>query len=81
MVKYVNSAPLSLQVSALAGFRERFWVGGMARVGDSFGIIAQFKPTEKLTIGYSYDITTSELSIFSNGTHEIMLGYNFNFFR
>lgn len=81
MIKYVNNAPLSLQISMLAGFRERFWVGGMARIGDSFGIIAQFKPTEKLTIGYSYDITTSELSIFSNGTHEIMLGYDFNFFH
>ena len=81
LIKYVNNAPLSLQISTLAGFRELFWVGGMVRIGDSYGIITQFKPTEKLTIGYSYDITTSELSIFSNGTHEIMLGYNFNFFH
>lgn len=81
MLSYVRNAPVSIQATTLAGFRQRFWLGGMARFGDAFGIIAQFQATPKMLIGYSYDITTSELSVFSNGTHEIMFSYNLNFFN
>jgi type IX secretion system PorP/SprF family membrane protein len=81
MIRYVKNAPVSVQVTALAGFRDRFWLGGMARFGDAFGIVTQFQVTPKMLIGYSYDITTSELSVFSNGTHEIMFSYNLNVFN
>lgn len=81
MVRLVQNAPISVQTMALAGFRERFWFGGMARFGDAFGIVAQFQATPKILIGYSYDITTSDLSIFSNGTHEIMFSYDLNVFK
>ena len=81
MFRYVKNAPVSVQITALAGFRERFWLGGMARIGDAFGIVTQFQVTPKMLIGYSYDITTSELNVFSNGTHEIMFSYNLNLFN
>jgi type IX secretion system PorP/SprF family membrane protein len=81
MFRYVKNAPISVQATALAGFRERFWLGGMVRFGDAFGIVAQFQATQRILIGYSYDITTSELNVFSNGTHEIMFGYDLNIFR
>ncbi len=81
MLRHVKNAPLSIQSSALFGFQKRFWIGGMWRVGDAFGIVAQFQATQKMRIGYSYDITTSELNAFSNGTHEIMFSYDLNFFN
>ncbi|HCE58423.1 MAG TPA: hypothetical protein DER09_11470 [Prolixibacteraceae bacterium] len=81
MLRYVKNAPISVQATALAGFRERFWLGGMVRFGDAFGIVAQFQATPKMLIGYSYDITTSELNVFSNGTHEIMFSYDLNIFQ
>jgi hypothetical protein len=65
----------------MVGFKEKFWVGGMARFGDSFAILTQFQATEKMKIGYSYDFTTSDLSYFSNGTHEIMFSYDLNIFK
>jgi hypothetical protein len=34
--------------------------------------------TDKLKVGYSYDFTTSDVKDYSDGTHEIMLGYCFN---
>lgn len=81
MVKWVSGAPLSFDVSALVGFRERFWLGGMYRLDAAYGVIAQFKPTPKMTIGYSYDFITSELSTFNKGSHEIMLSYDFDLFN
>jgi type IX secretion system PorP/SprF family membrane protein len=81
MFRYVKNAPFSFQINAMVGFKEKFWVGGMARFGDSFAILTQFQATEKMKIGYSYDFTTSDLSYFSNGTHEIMFSYDLNIFK
>ncbi|NOR74703.1 MAG: type IX secretion system membrane protein PorP/SprF [Draconibacterium sp.] len=81
MLRYVQIAPVTWDVTAMFGFKEQFWVGGMFRLGDSYGILAQFYVKEKIRIGYSYDITYSVLNTFNNGTHEIMFGYNFDIFR
>lgn len=80
MLKYVQNTPISYQETVMFGFREKIWLGGMYRMGDSFGFIAKFEASDKLQIGYSYDITTSALNVFGNGTHEIMLGYRFDLF-
>ncbi len=78
MLKVVKNVPLSMDVTAMLGIRQRFWVGGMYRIGDSYGFLAQFSPTKEILIGYSYDLTYSELNAFNNGTHEIMLSYSLN---
>jgi len=33
---------------------------------------------DNIRLGYAYDYTTSRLKDYSNGSHEIMLGYCFN---
>lgn len=81
MVRYVQIAPVTLDVTALFGFKERFWAGTMFRLGDAYGLIAQFKASDKMTIGYSYDLTYSELNAYNSGTHEIMFSYDLYFFN
>jgi len=76
MLRMVDNAPLSLDLTGMVGFKEKFWLGGMFRVGDSYGLLTQFNVTDKILIGYSYDLTISDLNAFSNGTHEIMFRYN-----
>uniref|UniRef100_UPI00321707CF PorP/SprF family type IX secretion system membrane protein n=1 Tax=uncultured Draconibacterium sp. TaxID=1573823 RepID=UPI00321707CF len=81
LVKWVKHAPISFDVNAIAGFRERVWVGAMYRFNAAFGIITQFKPSPRMTIGYSYDITISEINGFNNGSHEIMFSYDLDLFE
>ncbi len=81
MVKWVKSAPISLDATVLTGFKEKFWVGAMYRLNAAYGIIAQFNPMPDLTIGYSYDITLTELGGYQSGSHEVMLSYDFSLFR
>ena len=45
---------------------------------DAVAIIFGFKLSEKLTLGYAYDLTLSNLNTVSNGSHEIALNYNLN---
>lgn len=81
MIKLVKNAPVSVDLTALAGFREKFWVGGMFRFDSAFGVISQFQITERMIIGYSYELPIEKINNFSNGTHEIMFGYNISLFK
>ncbi len=80
MLKYVKGAPMSFDLTALAGLKERVWLGGMFRLGSSYGFLIQFKPTSKMLIGYSYDLSVSELNAYNNGSHEILFSYDIDVF-
>jgi type IX secretion system PorP/SprF family membrane protein len=45
---------------------------------DALALIFGFKLSEKASFAYAYDLTLSDLSAVSNGSHEIMLHYNLN---
>ncbi len=64
-----------LDINANLHFNNRFWIGGSYRLEDAMVILAGLNITPNLRLGYSYDLTTSDLKDYSNGTHEIMLGY------
>jgi type IX secretion system PorP/SprF family membrane protein len=81
MMRLAKGAPLSVDITALAGFKELVWVGAMVRFTAAYGFIAQFQVTNRMVIGYSYELPVQQISNFSNGTHEIMFGYNFNIFK
>ena len=81
LTKYVKNAPVSLDMTGTFLFYERFWLGAMYRVGDSFGGLMQIQATNQLKIGYSYDFPINKLGAFNNGTHEIMVTFDFDFGR
>jgi type IX secretion system PorP/SprF family membrane protein len=64
-----------VDINANLHFNNRFWIGGSYRLEDAFIILAGLNITPNLRLGYSYDMTTSDLQDYSSGTHEVMLGY------
>jgi type IX secretion system PorP/SprF family membrane protein len=54
-----------------------FWGGVWYRNEDSFIVLAGVK-TNTFKVGYSYDVTTSKLTLTTGGTHEVSLGINFS---
>ena len=48
---------------------------------ESVDVMLEVWPTKQLLIGYSYDFTLSELKNYNNGSHEVILGYDFSFER
>ncbi len=81
LTKFVKNAPVSLDVNGTFLFYDRLWLGAMLRLGDSFGGLFQLQVTNQVKIGYSYDFTTSDLGAYNNGTHEIMVSFDFNLGR
>lgn len=75
LVKAVQGAPVSFDLSANFLFYEKFWLGAMYRHQDAVGVLAQYNINDDFSIGYSYDYPLSTLHNYSGGSHEIMLGY------
>lgn len=77
LVKAVQGAPVSFDLSANFLFYEKFWLGAMYRHDDAVGALAQYHITNDFTVGYSYDYPITLFRNYSGGSHEIMLGYAF----
>jgi len=77
--RMVSGSPLSAEFTASLIFADRIMVGGMYRIGDSFGALVKWDITNQLSIGYSYDLTNSELRPYQQGTHEFYLSYDVAF--
>jgi type IX secretion system PorP/SprF family membrane protein len=82
LVKGTNGAPLSIDTTINFLFYEKFWLGGSYRINEStsaIGAIADFQISRQLRIGYAYEHPFSDIADYSNGTHEILLIYEFKF--
>lgn len=77
-----DATSTQLDVGALFLYDNMVWLGVGYRTEDAIAPIIGYqhqfaKGESMLRIGYSYDVTTSELKNYSSGSHEIMLSYCF----
>lgn len=70
-----DNTETQLDINANLMIKNRFWIGGSYRLEDAIVAMAGFNITENLKVGYSFDVTTSDIKDYSNGTHEVMIGY------
>lgn len=82
LIKYVPKfAPISMDFNANFIFIDRLWLGVSYRLSDSYGFMAAFNITRQLRVGYAYDLTVSPVSSFTSGSHEVMIGYDFDYLK
>lgn len=85
MTKYTPNAPLELDLNASILFSNVFWVGVSVRTGDAktfvtgnaITFLTEFRLSERLKLGYSYDLSLNELQPVNYGSHEIRVGFEF----
>lgn len=73
----VKTDAISVQADFNANLmiNNRFWLGASYRLQDAIVFMAGMEIIPNLKVGYSYDLTTSDIRTYSSGTHEIMIGY------
>ena len=79
LLKYSQNTPLQADFNLSFIFRDFLWIGGGYRIQDAFVGLVKFEITDQLRLGYTYDYSLGELNKFSNGSHEIVLIYDFNY--
>lgn len=80
MAKGVSGAPIAMDVTANVLIQNRLEAGLGYRLGDALSALVNFKVTPQLRIGYAYDYTTSNLSNYNSGSHEIFILFDIDLF-
>jgi len=68
-----------VDLNAYVGFNDRLWTGLSYRNSRSVGVLFQFAINNQLRAAYTYDIDMGPLGHYSNGSHEIMIRYEFRY--
>jgi len=75
LIKAAPGAPVECDFNLNAWFNNIFSAGVSYRTGDAFVGMLELQLTPQIRMGYAYDYTVSQLSVYSRGTHEFMLRY------
>lgn len=81
MLRGVRGAPLSIDINANVLINEKLEAGLGYRLDDSMSAMVNFRVTPDLRIGYAYDYTTSNLSSYNSGSHEIFVLFDVDLFN
>lgn len=77
MARKTFSSKLQMDLTLNALFNEKFQLGGGYRTNNAMNFMLGYQHSKNIFVGYSYDIETTKLGKYSNGSHEIYLRYEF----
>lgn len=81
LLKFQPNSPMTFDLNAHFLFADKFWLGASYRLDDAIVGMVEWQISSWLRIGYAYDYTISDLSSYTSGSHEFMLGLDLNFKR
>jgi Bacteroidetes-specific putative membrane protein len=70
---------LLVDLNAYVSLNDRIWAGASYRNQRSAGVLFQIAVNNQFRVAYTYDIDFGTLGHYSNGSHEIMLRYEFHY--
>jgi len=79
LVDYLPGAKIQFDLNTQAGLLNKYFIGISYRNNRSMVGMLQLQINNQFRLGYSYDFELSTLGSFSNGSHEIMLRYEFRY--
>ena len=72
LMRYVANVPLQLEFGSTVTWKSTAWAGFSYRTGDALSMLLGYTYQDYISFGYSYDFTTSNLSNYSGGSHELL---------
>ena len=78
MLKIRPPSPLSVDINLMAEWDRRFRLGLSYRNQDAVSVILGANITDEIRLAYAYDYITSDINDLSSGSHEVVVGFQFN---
>lgn len=79
LLRYSESNKLQYDLNTHFAISDRFWLGTSYRNNRSVGFFFQVQPLSQIRIGYIYDFDISKMGNYTNGSHELMLRFEFRY--
>jgi len=79
LVTLSTEEKLLVDLNAYVNYDDMIWAGLSYRNKRSIGALFQFAVNNQFRVAYTYDFDFGTLSKYSNGSHEIMLRYEFRY--
>ncbi len=77
LIKYVANAPVEADINVNVYLKNLVGLGASYRTGDSFVGIVDFSVLKNLRIGYAYDYPFTDIRLYTAGSHEVRVSYDF----
>ena len=77
LVKFVSPVPVQADFSLRGIYNGNLWLGFSYRTTNAAVIYAGYDIMNYLSLGYSYDISTSDIRNYSDGSHELLIRLRF----
>jgi len=77
LLKFQPAAPLQADFNLNAMYIDIIALGISYRTNDAVSLMVEYQANQRFRVGYAYDLTTSKISSYTSGTHEIMIGFDF----
>lgn len=81
LLKGVKGAPLQADLNTSLWIKDVLSIGAQYRTNADVSALLEIQATPQIRFGYAYDHSTTPLSSYNSGSHEIMLRYEFGFQR
>lgn len=79
LITFSPGEKVLLDLNAHFNIADRLWLGATYRNKRAIAALVQFAINPQLRFAYTYDFDFGQLGRFSNGSHEIMLRYEFRY--
>src|SRR5258706_5630386 len=81
LIRIQDQAPVSFDLNTVFVLYDVVGLGCSYRLEDAVVALFELQLNDNFHVGYAYDITTSALRQYSNGSHEIMINYRIKISR
>lgn len=79
MIKMVQNAPLQYDINVNCLIKNMIWAGLGYRSGSDVSVILGAQVNPQFIVSYSYDYGLTKIQKYSQGSHEIAIGYLFSY--
>lgn len=77
MVRYVNGAPVSIDLTAMLQIEKNFEIGGMYRTDRAYAAMSTIRLSKRFVFGFAYEMSSQPTLAAARNTNEILLQFRF----
>lgn len=77
MLRYVNGAPISVDLTAMLQIENNFEIGGMYRTDQASAAMSTIRLSKRFVFGFAYEMSTRPTLAAARNTNEILLQFQF----